>query len=131
MPREQRALVEPASGEQPTSPVTGADPGRARAELQQAMSEGAGVLRSAESLTAAADRLRALGSGGGGVGTAAWELANLTTVATALVAAAYSRQETRGCHWRSDWPEPAERWRAHLHGAVTAEGSFSLAWERA
>lgn len=131
VPREQRALVEPASGEQPTSPVTGADPGRARAELQQAMSEGAGVLRSAESLTAAADRLRALGSGGGGVGTAAWELANLTTVATALVAAAYSRQETRGCHWRSDWPEPAERWRAHLHGAVTAEGSFSLAWERA
>jgi L-aspartate oxidase len=108
----------------------------ARAALQRAMSEGAGVLRSAGSLAGAAEVLRRLGAdaartpGGWGRGTAAWELANLVTVATALVAAAHARQETRGCHWREDRPETDPAWRGHLRGALAADGSFSLAWER-
>jgi L-aspartate oxidase len=100
-----------------------------RAVLQQAMSTGAGVLRSAESLTAAAQQLAGLA--GSGRGTRAWELANLLTVASALVAAAYARQESRGCHWRADWPEPVAAWRGHLLGALAPDGSFSLAWGRA
>ncbi|HEY8472237.1 MAG TPA: L-aspartate oxidase [Natronosporangium sp.] len=106
-----------------------------KAELQRAMTAGAGVLRSAESLAAAAAVLSRLGSAGGGVGfggrgTEAWEFANLLTVASVLVGAAYARRETRGAHWREDFPEPGEQWRGHLIGAVSPDGSLSLTWER-
>ena len=57
--------------------------------------------------------------------------ANLLTVATAVVAAAYARTETRGAHWREDFPETDDAWRGHLRGALRPDGSFSLAWERA
>jgi L-aspartate oxidase len=90
------------------------------------------VLRSAESLGEAAAVLARLGEAGAlaGRGTEAWELANLVTVASVLVAAAYARQETRGSHWREDWPETSEQWRGHLVAAMSPDGSFSLAWER-
>ena len=36
--------------------------------------------------------------------TEGWETTNLLTVATALTAAARAREETRGSHWREDFP---------------------------
>jgi len=117
---------QPAS---PASAVAPPPPERVRA-LQQAMSAGAGVLRSAETLERAAAELVRL-AGPPGAGTAAWEYANLLTVATAVVAAAYARTETRGAHWREDFPETDDAWRGHLRGALRPDGSFSLAWERA
>jgi L-aspartate oxidase len=39
-------------------------------------------------------------------GTAAWELANLTAVASALLCAAVAREESRGAHTRDDFPAP-------------------------
>ena len=45
----------------------------------------------------------------------AWEVTNLHTVASAIVAAAGRRAETRGSHWREDFPERADgTWRGHL-----------------
>ncbi|HYT09895.1 MAG TPA: succinate dehydrogenase/fumarate reductase flavoprotein subunit, partial [Mycobacteriales bacterium] len=45
----------------------------------------------------------------------AWDVTNLHTVATALVAAASRREETRGCHWREDFPDRDDaRWHGHL-----------------
>jgi succinate dehydrogenase/fumarate reductase flavoprotein subunit len=41
----------------------------------------------------------------GVAGVAAWELSNLTAVASALLLAANSRTESRGAHTRDDWPE--------------------------
>ncbi len=42
-------------------------------------------------------------------------MTNLHTVATALVAAASRREETRGCHWREDFPDRDDaRWHGHL-----------------
>jgi L-aspartate oxidase len=115
-----------SSGRQPGAPLGH------RVALQRAMTAGAGVLRSAESLSAAAGELvRLAGPLTAGRGTGPWEQANLLTVATALVAAGYARQETRGCHWREDWPEPDPAGRGHLCGALRPDGSFSLAWERA
>jgi L-aspartate oxidase len=103
-----------------------------RAALQRAMSTGAGVLRSAGSLAGAAAELRRLAvSTPAGRGTEAWELANLVTVATGLVAAGFARAETRGCHWREDRPETDPGWCGHLLGALAPDGSFTLAWERA
>ena len=44
-----------------------------------------------------------------------WETTNLHTVAAALVAAARLREETRGSHWREDFPDSDdEHWRGHL-----------------
>jgi L-aspartate oxidase len=83
-----------------------------RLPLQRAMSRGAGVLRSAESLKEAAVAVAAAEQAP--AGTAAWEAANLYTVAGALVAAATKREETRGCHWREDFPDASDAWLGHL-----------------
>jgi L-aspartate oxidase len=72
-----------------------------RDELQRGMSIDAGVLRSAESLAAAADLVRRPPAG---KGVEALEVANLTTVGQALVAAALAREETRGAHARAEFP---------------------------
>jgi L-aspartate oxidase len=86
-----------------------------RPELARAMTEGAGVLRSAESLAATAKTLESLeGRGSSTPEPAAWEATDLHAVASALVAAASRREETRGAHWREDFPERSDAWRGHL-----------------
>ncbi|MDQ3643236.1 MAG: FAD-binding protein, partial [Actinomycetota bacterium] len=81
------------------------DPGarcdnKVREQIQHAMTTGAGVVRDAESL--------------GGVELAmpppadradVCEVRNLATVGQALVTAAAAREESRGCHTRTDCPE--------------------------
>ncbi|HEX9969470.1 MAG TPA: hypothetical protein VGB03_04965, partial [Acidimicrobiales bacterium] len=70
----------------------------ARDTLQRAMTTGAGVLRSAESLaetTAAVERVAA--------SCGDPEVCNLVTVASALLAAATAREESRGAHTRTDF----------------------------
>ena len=85
-----------------------------RAELQRSMTHGAGVLRSADSLGATAKELARLAEQRDTPRNAAWEATNLLTVATVLVAAARTRRETRGCHWREDFPVAEDEWRGHL-----------------
>ncbi|HEU4674676.1 MAG TPA: L-aspartate oxidase [Motilibacteraceae bacterium] len=87
-----------------------------RTPLQRAMTSGAGVLRSAASLQATADALQGISAlGAGAPGIEAWEATNLHTVATALVQAAAQREETRGSHWREDFPErDDDRFAGHL-----------------
>ncbi|TWG22970.1 L-aspartate oxidase [Micromonospora palomenae] len=104
-------------------------PAEGTSALQRAMTRGAGVLRSAATLTGTAAVLGELGLGRGTPRTADWEATNLLTVASTLVAAAYARQETRGCHWREDFPAADERWRGHLLGAVGAQGRLTSRWE--
>ncbi len=97
--------------------------------LQQAMTRGAGVLRSAATLADTTAALVALGAGRGVPRTADWEATNLFTVATVLVAAAAVRQETRGCHWRDDFPVADERWRGHVIGAIDRQGRLTRTWQ--
>ncbi len=84
--------------------------------LQRAMSEGAGVLRTADSLKAAAAAVAELPADfPGEPGTADWEVANLAVVASAIAQLALLRTETRGSHWRDDFPAvDDEHWRVHL-----------------
>ncbi|GHE65415.1 L-aspartate oxidase [Streptomyces vinaceus] len=100
-------------------------PAEARYEVQRIMTDGAGVLRSAESLRAAAAALEdlyataltALETDGKTAvpGVETWEATNLLCVARVLVAAALRREETRGCHWREDHPDRDDAaWRRHL-----------------
>jgi L-aspartate oxidase len=79
------------------------------------MTTGAGVLRSASSL---ADTGRALGEVaaalGDAGGAAAEEVRNLLTVGQALVTAATAREESRGSHTRTDFPETSAAFRCRL-----------------
>jgi L-aspartate oxidase len=76
--------------------------------LQRAMTSGAGVLRDAASLAATAEAVEVAATVA--VATAhtraGAELANLCTTASALLAAALARHESRGAHTRLDHPEP-------------------------
>ncbi|MFE6750036.1 L-aspartate oxidase [Kitasatospora purpeofusca] len=104
----------------------------ARAEIQRLMSRGTGVLRSAASMAATAEGLALLA--GQTLAAVAeekpadprvetWEAANLLLVADALVTAAAQREETRGCHWREDFPERDDaHWQRHLITTLTASG---------
>jgi L-aspartate oxidase len=70
-----------------------------RERLQRAMTEGAGVLRSAESLARTADTVAGIDC------TDDPELDNLVMAALGLLAAATEREESRGAHTRTDFPE--------------------------
>ncbi|GAA0379850.1 hypothetical protein GCM10009530_33140 [Microbispora corallina] len=112
---------EPAGDGRPEGLV---DP-RTRQRVQNHMSRGAGVLRSDASLAQVARALRDARWTPVAVEpcTGSWEATNLLTVATALVAAAAEREETRGSHWREDHPErDDDHWRLHIDIALTAEG---------
>ncbi|NBS31529.1 MAG: L-aspartate oxidase [Planctomycetia bacterium] len=43
-----------------------------------------------------------------------WQLQNLLEVGRLMIQAAAARQETRGVHVRSDYPETSDQWRRHL-----------------
>ncbi|NCA11377.1 hypothetical protein EBR56_06155, partial [bacterium] len=43
-----------------------------------------------------------------------WQLQNMLEVARLMIRAALVREETRGVHVRSDFPQRAERWRGHI-----------------
>ncbi len=100
-----------------------------RKPLQQAMTRGAGVLRSADTLAETMTELRALGEKRASAKNVNWEAANLLTVASALVAAASLRAETRGCHWREDFPDADPAWLGHLLAGIDADGTVTEAWE--
>jgi L-aspartate oxidase len=91
-----------------------------REHVAATMTDGAGVLRSRESLGRSLGRLRELGlraSGDHAPGSAAWEATNLHTVATFVALAARAREETRGSHWREDYPDLDDTtWRGRLIG---------------
>jgi L-aspartate oxidase len=98
---------------------------KTRDQLQRVMTEGAGVVRSAESLAASRTAVDAIGAA---VGTATppdrshGELANLVTAARSLLSSATVRTETRGAHARSDHPDSSDQWRrriVHIGDQVT------------
>lgn len=98
-----------------------------RRQLQQRMDVDAGVLRSAESLDEASGWIDAVLTGDSNRGTPCtedWETTNLVTVAKVLVEHAKLREETRGSHWREDYPHPEEHWRVRLVTTMVGDGSL-------
>ncbi len=90
--------------------------------LQRAMTRGAGVVRSAESLDGGRlvidEVATALGDPGGSV--RAGEVANLLQVGDALLVAAATRTESRGAHARREYPDTDPHWRLRLAFATAA-----------
>jgi L-aspartate oxidase len=124
LPDELRPWSEPVEDARPRG-LAGVD---VRPEMQAVMTEYVGVLRSEHGMLNAAGELPALGLAGDvEPGVEAWENTNLLLVATALTRAALGRRETRGSHWREDFPERDDaQWAGHfdcrlVDGDVTVE----------
>ncbi|MFL1427834.1 MULTISPECIES: L-aspartate oxidase [unclassified Nocardiopsis] len=83
------------------------------APMRALMSRHAGVLRTGEGLAELVAELDALTAAADPVtpDTAAWEAADLLTVARLVAAAAAHRTESRGAHQRADHTGPRPRWR--------------------
>lgn len=83
-----------------------------RETLQQLMWDCAGIYRSAHPLGDALGHLSAWRSAEDGI--AGYETANLLTLARAVVQAALARRESRGAHFREDFPETSPEFQHQL-----------------
>ncbi len=105
-----------------------------RVSLKSLMGRLAGVQRHAEGLREAADSIRSFAAyvmphqfntveG--------WELQNLLLTASCMVDAAFARNESRGVHFRSDFPKPDDQnWRRHLTIQIDVDGGHPKPGEK-
>ena len=131
--RVVQRTVEPPSGSAPLTPgvlalseATASESGRpTREAVQSLMWENAGIVRDVGGLSRAKAVLSAWdaslddkrGAGDPGVsptGRAALELRDLVLCSRLVAEAALLREESRGAHYRSDFPEARDEWRRHL-----------------
>jgi L-aspartate oxidase len=111
----------------------------ARPFVQSAMTTGAGVLRSESSLATLIARLTTLADSRRSPAIApgkvtmtpdSWETTNLHAVAVTLGRHAAIREETRGGHWREDFPDRDDRrWRGHLVSVVDPDGLLTTVFK--
>ncbi|MGC9408796.1 L-aspartate oxidase [Streptomyces sp. DZ1-3] len=127
----------PAPLPHPAHPAHPLLPPESRLAIQRIMTEGAGVLRSSDSLDRAAGRLHDLHTEAREAlrdhgktsepGVDTWEATNLMCVARVLVAAASRREETRGCHWREDHPDRDDTaWGRHVVVRLNPDRSLAV-----
>ena len=122
--RAAAAIAEPtrAGAPEPFAPALWGDPIELepsggerlfeRVELQRLMWDAAGLVRDGEGL-ARADAVLASWRSPAVTDAASAETANLLLVARALAASARARRESRGAHWRSDFPQSDPTMAAH------------------
>ena len=112
-------------------------PAAARSGIQRAAAFGPGVVRTASGLEAAATRLGAVRTDAhlmDGTGAlvqtvpqvAEWETTNVHQVATVLTATAIERTESRGGHFRQDFPAQDDAWRLRIEAWLDADGELHL-----
>ena len=102
----------------------------ARHDLQVSMSRGAGVLRSSDSLLkTSADLTRLEDRISTQPCVEAWETTNLFQLAQAILKAALIRQETRGSHWREDFPATSDLWKKHIVQQLDQSGYWTSGYQ--
>jgi L-aspartate oxidase len=103
----------------PPAPVL---PAGAAAAIVAATTTAAAIVRSESGLAAGEQTLRSLAAapssctGDVGVG-------NRWLSAVAMIVAARARTESRGCHWRTDFPGPSTSWLRHLSVRLDPSGT--------
>ncbi|MHA6783836.1 L-aspartate oxidase [Pseudonocardia saturnea] len=94
-----------------------------RRVVQRAMSGAAGIGRDGAGLASASDAIEAATALGVPIDRAGVEDAALTLIAQAVLAAAGTRTESRGCHVRTDFPDRDDVWqRVSLEVALDGAG---------
>ncbi|MBM3681886.1 MAG: L-aspartate oxidase, partial [Actinobacteria bacterium] len=98
-----------------------------RKEITETTTKGAGAVRNAAGLNETITKLTELAlKTTNSPSTQSWEATNLLTVSSFLTNAALRRQESRGSHWRSDFPKrDDEKWLKRIHGKLV-EGKLEL-----
>ncbi|GGF26166.1 L-aspartate oxidase [Subtercola lobariae] len=107
-----------------THSLDGAAP--SRLELQQVMWNNVGVYRDAATLERALEALEAWAPSYATLHDR--ENANLLLLGTLIARSALAREESRGAHFRSDYPEPREVFRRHIsvqQGSVERESAVA------
>jgi len=108
------AAPAPVARELPASPYEGGPPPD-RPSLQSLMWDSVGIVRDGPGLTRAAAYLSSWRSAVPSPGDRpAHELANMLLAGHLVAEAARIREESRGAHFRTDFPEPREHWRRHI-----------------
>ncbi len=113
--------AEPAPEARSLRPVAAEAPGAAdvppltREALKELMWRDAGIVRNGSSLARAVSVLAAWQSAlAPPSGRPSQEMADLLTCSRLVTEAALAREESRGAHYRTDFPKPSEDWRRHL-----------------
>ncbi|MFB8230874.1 L-aspartate oxidase [Cellulosimicrobium sp. NPDC055967] len=121
--------VEPVGRPGPSALVAAA----ARSRIQAIASAGPGVIRDGDGLAAAAARLAAVRTDAHEASdvvarpqAAEWETTNVHQVATALTAAAALRTESRGGHFRTDFPDTDPAWERRILVSLDADGTLRV-----
>ena len=101
--------------------------GKVRKDITETTTTGAGAVRNATGLNKTIDKLSELAKKTTKLSsTQSWEATNLLTVSSFLSNAALRREESRGSHWRSDFPERNDsRWLVRIQGKLN-EGKLEL-----
>ena len=101
--------------------------GELRRSINQITTTGAGAIRDEDGLKNTLKELELLVSEKTKEGsTQAWEATNLFTVSTFIASAALMRQESRGAHWRQDFPKKDDKnWQVRIKGEIE-DGQIKL-----
>ena len=115
--------TEPISSKSPTKLIDGT----VRKEITSTTTKGAGAVRNATGLKETLEKLAQISNKTTqSSSTQSWEASNLLTVSTMIAQAALRREESRGSHWRSDFPQRNdERWLVRINGKIV-EGKLEL-----
>lgn len=118
--------------EKQTEPISSKSPaklidGTVRKEITSTTTKGAGAVRNATGLNETLEKLAQISNKTTqSSSTQSWEASNLLTVSTMIAQAALRREESRGSHWRSDFPQRNdERWLVRINGKIV-EGKLEL-----
>jgi len=125
-PRPTRGAAGPAGDRLPAGRPGGGDPAAVRARLRRLMTDRVGVVRSGLQLAEAIAELDRLAVDSGPGGPDRFETANLVQLGRVVAELAARREESRGGHWRSDHPAPAEAWRVRQTVTRTAGGDLDV-----
>ncbi len=105
----------------------------ARSRVQRIAAKGPGVIRSRGPLLDALEALGAVPTRAHEVPgvqaspqVAEWETTNLHQVATLLTATSLEREESRGGHYREDFPVQVEQWRRRLVSTLDPDGELRV-----
>ncbi len=115
--------TEPVISNTPTKLIDGT----VRKEITATTTKGAGAVRNETGLKNTLEKLAQISNKTTHASsTQSWEASNLLTVSTMIAQAALRREESRGSHWRSDFPQRNdERWLVRINGRIV-EGKLEL-----